>query len=133
MSKLHVVAAIIEGKDGLVLIAQRPPGKDLEGYWEFPGGKIEQNEEPRDALVRELKEELELDVDILSQLGFFAFAYAWGEIALHVFIVKSTGIPKVTNSVHVFKWVVAEHIREDELAPADREPLKQYLSQVRSG
>lgn len=57
-----VVAAIIENRDGQVLIAERPPDKNWAGYWEFPGGKIEAGESREAALIRELREELGLDL-----------------------------------------------------------------------
>ena len=57
-----VVAAIIENRAGQLLIAERPPGKHWAGYWEFPGGKIEAGESHEAALIRELREELGLDL-----------------------------------------------------------------------
>ncbi len=58
MKLLLVVAAALIDADGRVLLSQRPKGKALEGLWEFPGGKIDANERPEDALIRELREEL---------------------------------------------------------------------------
>ena len=60
---LRVVAGVI-GRDGLILIGQRPPGKSHPMEWEFPGGKIETGESPREALARELREELEIEAHI---------------------------------------------------------------------
>ena len=62
MKLLLVVAAALVDVDGRVLIAQRPKGKELEGLWEFPGGKIDAGERPEDALIRELREELGVTV-----------------------------------------------------------------------
>ena len=59
---IAVVAAIIENRDGQLLIAERPPNKNWAGYWEFPGGKIEAGESHETALIRELREELGLDL-----------------------------------------------------------------------
>ncbi len=59
---IAVVAAIIENRDGQLLIAERPPNKNWAGYWEFPGGKIEAGESHEAALIRELREELGLDL-----------------------------------------------------------------------
>ena len=59
---IAVVAAIIENRDGQLLIAERPPNKNWAGYWEFPGGKIETGESHETALIRELREELGLDL-----------------------------------------------------------------------
>ena len=60
---LWVVAGALIDKAGRVLLTERPAGKNLAGFWEFPGGKIESGETPRDALVRELNEELGISVN----------------------------------------------------------------------
>lgn len=61
-SVVRVVVGIVFNRDGEVLIAQRPEDKSYAGYWEFPGGKVEQGESPSKALVRELREELGIDL-----------------------------------------------------------------------
>ena len=61
MRTLLVSAVALIDVDGRVLLAQRPPGKSLAGLWEFPGGKVEPGETPEAALIRELKEELDID------------------------------------------------------------------------
>ena len=66
MNLLLVVAVALVDADGRVLIAQRPEGKALAGLWEFPGGKIADGERPEDALIRELREELGIEVRIVS-------------------------------------------------------------------
>lgn len=70
MQQIKAVAAILIRSDTKILLAQRPKGKDFEGFWEFPGGKIEKGETEQIALSRELKEELDLDVDP-ALLSFF--------------------------------------------------------------
>ena len=73
--KLVVACALVDA-DGRVLIAQRPEGKAMAGLWEFPGGKIEPEETPEHALIRELKEELSIDVtqSCLAPLSFASHA-----------------------------------------------------------
>ena len=73
MKSVFVVACALVDVDGRVLVAQRPEGKSMAGLWEFPGGKIEQGELPEQALIRELKEELDIDVS-QSCLAPFTFA-----------------------------------------------------------
>jgi mutator protein MutT len=71
--KLILVAACaLIDADGRVLIAERPPGKPMAGLWEFPGGKVESGEQPEETLIRELKEELGIDVkqECLAPLTF---------------------------------------------------------------
>ncbi|UVO53460.1 (deoxy)nucleoside triphosphate pyrophosphohydrolase [Sphingomonas sp. SUN039] len=63
VSTLWVVAAALVDGDGRVLVQQRPAGKSMAGLWEFPGGKVESGETPEAALVRELREELGIEVD----------------------------------------------------------------------
>ena len=65
-----VAAAVITRPDGKVLLAQRPPGKAFAGYWEFPGGKLEPGESPRDALTRELAEELGITEQQVANFKF---------------------------------------------------------------
>ena len=62
MKIVYVVAAALINKDGLIMLAQRPEGKSMAGLWEFPGGKIEENETPEQALARELEEELDAEL-----------------------------------------------------------------------
>ena len=62
MKVLTVVAVALVDADGRVLIAERPEGKKLAGLWEFPGGKLEPDERPEEALIRELREELGIEV-----------------------------------------------------------------------
>ena len=61
-TRVDVVAAVITRPDGSYLLAQRPPGKVYAGYWEFPGGKIESGETALEALIREIREELGIEV-----------------------------------------------------------------------
>ncbi|HEX3217623.1 MAG TPA: (deoxy)nucleoside triphosphate pyrophosphohydrolase, partial [Aestuariivirgaceae bacterium] len=72
-----VVACALVDKDGRVLISQRPEGKAMAGLWEFPGGKVEPGERPETALIRELKEELGIDVTAacLAPLTFASHGY----------------------------------------------------------
>lgn len=70
-----VAAAALVDADGRVLVSQRPEGKHMGGLWEFPGGKLEPGEGPEDALRRELREELQLDVCCVAPAGFASHAY----------------------------------------------------------
>jgi 8-oxo-dGTP diphosphatase len=130
MTPVKVVAGIIEDEAGRVLIAQRPPGKRLAGMWEFPGGKIEAGEAPDAALKRELKEELELDIRPLEDLGKYAHVYDWGAIELHVFRVHALAAPVPTEHIQVFRWLKAKDIALKDFAPADHAPLEAYLRKI---
>lgn len=126
--RVHVAGAIIVGSDGRILLAQRPKGKRLEGLWEFPGGKLEAGESADAAIIRELKEELHLDVRIDRKLGVFNFDYPWSEIALHVFAVTALNCPRPSRDVEVFRWVWPAEVGEFELSPADVQPWSIYLA-----
>lgn len=85
----EVAAAVIERPDGLFLLACRPEGKPYPGYWEFPGGKIEPGESPREALVRELKEELGIEAREASPWITRMYVYTHATVRLHFFRVTS--------------------------------------------
>ncbi|MFZ9495965.1 MAG: NUDIX domain-containing protein, partial [Candidatus Methylopumilus sp.] len=63
MNIVRAAAAVIQREDGFLLMAQRPPGRGWSGWWEFPGGKIEENESPFEALQRELQEEINISAN----------------------------------------------------------------------
>jgi len=79
----EVAAAVIERPDGTFLLAQRPDGKPYPGYWEFPGGKIEAGENPAEALARELREELGIEVRDSTPWITRVYAYTHATVRLH--------------------------------------------------
>ncbi len=111
-----------------MLLAQRPPDKRLAGYWEFPGGKIETGETPEQALARELKEELHLEISVRKKLGAFDYDYPWGQITLHVFVVRPLSAPRPSADVQVFEWVDVSRVKQFKLSPADLEPWSCYVA-----
>lgn len=127
---LQVVSAIIENLHGEILLAERPEGKHLAGLWEFPGGKVEKGESLIEALRRELKEELELEVRLVRELGCFVHVYDQGGIDLHMFHVQPLGEPRATLDVPNFRWIAPAEVRAEELTPADRDPWRAYLRQL---
>jgi len=101
--KLVVACALVDA-DGRVLIAQRPEGKAMAGLWEFPGGKIEPEETPEHALIRELKEELSIDVtqSCLAPLSFASHAYESFHLLMPLYICRKWGgqiIPRENQKV----------------------------------
>ena len=85
-----VVAAALIDPDGRVLIAQRPPGKAMAGLWEFPGGKIEPDETPETALIRELREELAITVKLacLAPFTFASHSYAQFHLLMPLYLCR---------------------------------------------
>lgn len=122
---LVVTCAVIVRDDGLFLAALRPEGKSLGGKWEFPGGKVEPGETPSDALRRELREELEIDVRIEKPLSVVRHDYAEFTIELHPFIVRIVeGIP-VAREHAALKWIRLKDAGTLDWAAADLPVLEE--------
>ena len=124
---LWVVAGALITQDNQVLLSRRPEGKNLAGFWEYPGGKIEENETPEEALCRELKEELCLIINPvdLTPLTFASFDYPDFHLAMPLFICRHwQGTPKPTEGQQI-AFVPLENIgltqKEYPMPPADDE------------
>jgi 8-oxo-dGTP diphosphatase len=120
---LLVAAAALYDSRGRVLITQRPQHKQLGGLWEFPGGKVEPGEAPEHALVRELKEELDLTVepDALDPFAFASHAYPEFHLLMPLYAVQRwSGEPRLDpNAAQAFKWVRPQELRAYPMPPAD--------------
>ena len=119
-----VVACALVDVDNRVLIAKRPEGKAMAGLWEFPGGKLEVGERPEEALVRELKEELDIEtkVDCLAPLSFASYGYEDFHLLMPLYICRRFwGRPRGKEGQEL-KWVRANRLRNFDMPPAD-EPL----------
>lgn len=120
---LLVAAAALMDSSGRVLITQRPAHKQLGGLWEFPGGKVELGEAPEQALVRELKEELDLTVepDALDPFAFASHAYPDFHLLMPLYVAtKFGGVMKLDpNSAQAAKWVQPQELRTHDMPPAD--------------
>jgi 8-oxo-dGTP diphosphatase len=118
---LLVVAAAMLNSDGCVLLAQRPQHKALGGLWEFPGGKLEAGEAPEAALIRELKEELDVTVepDALDPYAFASHSYADFHLLMPLYLVSHwTGEPK-PHDAQALAWVRPQDLRGYKMPPAD--------------
>jgi 8-oxo-dGTP diphosphatase len=120
---LLVAAAALIDASGRVLITQRPAHKQLPGLWEFPGGKVELGEAPERALVRELKEELDLTVapDALDPFAFASHAYPDFHLLMPLFVAtRWSGDMKLDpNAAQAAKWVAPRALRDHAMPPAD--------------
>jgi len=104
LKEVPVVVGLIE-RNKKLLIAKRPDHKIYKGYWEFPGGKIEENESVEAALYRELKEELAIDVKKAHSCFIHTHPYANQKVLLHIWLVSSFyGEPKPQES-QVLLWI----------------------------
>lgn len=102
--KVHVAAAVLVRPDGQVLLAQRPPGKAYAGYWEFPGGKLEAGESTHAALVRELREELGIEVRRAAPWLVQEFVYPHAHVELHFFRVFEWDGELFGHDGQAFAW-----------------------------
>jgi len=118
---LLVAAAALIDADGRVLITRRPEGKSMAGLWEFPGGKVEPGETPEETLIRELREELDIDTQTacLAPLTFASHAYPDFHLLMPLFVCRKwQGIVRPTEG-QATKWVQARDLRSYEMPPAD--------------
>jgi 8-oxo-dGTP diphosphatase len=124
MRLLLVVAAALVDADSRVLIAQRPPGKQLAGLWEFPGGKLDADERPEQALIRELLEELGVVVkeECLAPLTFASHAYPDFHLLMPLYVCRRWEGFAQPREGQALKWVRARDLRQYPMPPAD-EPL----------
>ena len=128
---LIVAACALIDADGRVLIAKRPEGKPMAGLWEFPGGKVEPGETPEQALIRELAEELSLNVTepCLAPLTFASHDYGEFHILLPLFVCRRwEGFPQPRESQEI-KWVRPNRLRAFPMPAAD-EPLISHLTDL---
>lgn len=123
-----VVAVALVDADGRVLIAQRPEGKQLAGLWEFPGGKVEPDERPEAALIRELKEELGIDVKeaCLAPFVFTSHAYESFHLLMPLYLCRRWSGTVQAREHAALKWVRPNRLRDYPMPPAD-EPLVAWL------
>lgn len=120
--RIRVVAAVLRDRSGRVLVADRPAGKPMAGWWEFPGGKLEAQEAPEAALRRELQEELGVQVRSAYRLLRFSHRYPDKEVELDVWRVTAwEGEPKPHEGQRL-EWVLPEELKDWQLLPAD-EPI----------
>ncbi|MCZ8312025.1 MAG: (deoxy)nucleoside triphosphate pyrophosphohydrolase [Rhodospirillales bacterium] len=118
---LLVVAAALIDADGRVLLARRPPGKAMAGLWEFPGGKVGPGETPEAALIRELKEELGLDLAhaCLAPLTFASHRYPDFHLLMPLFAARNWKGTPVPREGQELAWVRPLKMSDYPMPPAD--------------
>jgi 8-oxo-dGTP diphosphatase len=119
-ARILVVAAALYDEAGRILIAQRPAGKHMAGRWEFPGGKVARGEDEGAALVRELREELGIEVTSAEPGMRLVHSYADREVELSLWIVaRYLGEPRPLDAQGL-KWVVPAQLPAEDILEADR-------------
>ena len=128
MRSVLVAAAALVDSDGRVLIAQRPEGRQLAGLWEFPGGKVEAGETPETALIRELREELGIEVTqaCLAPFVFASHAYEDFHLLMPLFLIRRWTGTVVAHEHAALRWVKPARLGDFPMPPAV-EPLVAWL------
>ena len=118
---VFVVAAALVDIDGRVLIAKRPPGKSMAGLWEFPGGKVDVGEMPEYALIRELREELGIDVtaNCLAPFTFASHSYDDFHLLMPLYVCRVWEGTVRAQEGQVLKWVSPLDMKQYPMPPAD--------------
>ena len=135
MKTLFVAACALIDADGRVLMAQRPSGKDYAGLWEFPGGKIEANETPEQAICRELFEELNVEPceGCLQPFSFASFAYPEFHLLMPLYLCRQwDGFLRAKEGQSV-KWFWPDKIRHLDLVPADVDLARELSDRLPKG
>lgn len=122
---IEVVAAVVT-REGRYMIARRAPGKHLAGYWEFPGGKIEQGETPEESLQREIQEEFGVHAKIGEYLGDNVHDYGSKVVKLMAYTVTVEENIHQSTDHDLIEWVEFTQMGDYQLAPADI-PLLDYI------
>ena len=118
---LLVAACALVDNDGRVLLAQRPEGKSMAGLWEFPGGKVEAGETPEVTLIRELKEELDIDVTeaCLAPFTFASHGYDKFHLLMPLYVCRRWEGDMAPLEGQVLKWVSPLRMGDYPMPPAD--------------
>ncbi|OSM02177.1 (deoxy)nucleoside triphosphate pyrophosphohydrolase [Magnetofaba australis] len=126
---LLVSAALIEDAAGRVLLTQRKPRAHLPLCWEFPGGKVEAGETPEAALMREMREEVGIEIADLKPWRFVSHDYATFHLLMPLFSCRiASGEPQALD-VHAVAWFERDQLRALDWPPADEPLLEALLAQ----
>ena len=117
--RIIVVAAVVE-RNGRFLVTRRLKGTHLEGYWEFPGGKVQEDETQEEALVREMSEELKTDISKMRKIFYTSHPYAERVVELHFYRAELTGEPRPMLGQEI-RWITRADFADLEFPPADAE------------
>lgn len=128
---LIVTAGIIERDDGALLIARRPPGAWMEGYWEFPGGKLEEGETPEAGLAREIREELSVDATV--EKIFHVKVHAYPEFSVLLLFYRCRHLrgepPGPARGGLEYAWARPESLAGYRFLPADEDVIARLLGE----
>lgn len=130
-NNISVVAGVlIENKN--FLISTRPKKKDFEGFWEFPGGKVNYNESKEQALYREIKEELntELDLDSIKLFNQYIFSFPKYKVSLTFYSCKNWNGVIIPMEGQKVKWIKSSEIFQYDFLPSNNKVLKKIMKEL---
>jgi 8-oxo-dGTP diphosphatase len=123
---IRVVAAVI-ANEGRYLITQRRPAAVLPLMWEFPGGRVEPNETDADALKREVRHRLAVDIDVGELISFVSHPYEHYVVDLYLYECRVTAGELRALAVHDFRWVTSDEFDQYPFTPADEASMNKLL------
>lgn len=129
MQNLKVVAAIFVQEEK-ILAMKRAAHKPLPGKWEFPGGKIENNESAEEALIREIKEELDVDINQLELFDHSITLLPDWEVDLSCFLVQTKSFPTESTDHDEMRWLDKENLLELDWSDADMPAVRKLMGQA---
>jgi len=128
---MHIVTSAVILRERKVLLAKRGPGGALGGKWEFPGGKLEVDENPEDGLKRELMEELAMEVRVEKLIGTTEFSNGPKRYSLRTYLVTPLTRTPIAHEHDEIRWVPIDELERYDLADSDRSMLPRIMSTLR--
>lgn len=128
MKSIEVTAAIII-QNKSIFATERGYG-DFKGYWEFPGGKIEEGETPQEALVREMMEELNVRIKVQELVEIVNYDYPDFHLTMHCFLCKIISGDMILKEHTSARWLTKDHINEVDWLPADKDLIEKLKSRL---
>lgn len=125
---IRVVAAVIE-REGRYLITQRRPTAVLPLLWEFPGGRVEDGEEDAEALKREIRERLDVDVDVGQMISFISHPYEKYTVDLYLYECQLRSESLTAQGVNAFRWIPSSEFDRYPFTPADQASMDRLLGE----
>jgi len=127
---LSIAIGILRNTKNEVLLGKRMKGKNLKGYWEFPGGKIKPDETPEEALFREFQEELGVEIGRSKKMESISYQYDQYDVLLMPFkIIDYVGNPAGLEGQELM-WCATDQLKEIEILPADQSLVEKLAAEL---